>query len=272
MNKLEVFKKHNNSELKVTKYSALILSIYLLLGMSGCGTDKNSSSEQSAVDLMSSPIADYELLFIGNSHSSVNGLPNLVTILIEATEQGKSSNATIASGTNFLVDRLNDGITQEVLESREWTHVFLQAQKYSSTGNFSYSTDAAEEWIRRIRTLDASPIMFPEWPRRGNTEEGQRVYDLHVSIASREPACVAPVGLVWDDFILRYPEIALHAEDGNHSNLSGALLSAFIFYQILTGKPANTLSYIAEIDVNEDIQTKLKEVALDFHNVHLPCS
>jgi hypothetical protein len=244
----------------------------LVMSIIGCGTDKNSSSEQSAVDSMSSPIADYELLFIGNSHSSVNGLPNLVTILIEATGQGKSANATIASGTNFLVDRLNDGITQEVLESREWTHVFLQAQKYSSTGNFSYPTDAAEAWIRRVRIRNAYPIMFPEWPRRGNTEEGQRVYDLHVSITSREPACVAPVGLVWDEFTFRYPAIVLHAADGNHSNLNGALLTAYVFYQILTGKPANTLSYIAEIDINEDTQSKLKEVALDFYNVHLPCS
>jgi hypothetical protein len=71
---------------------------------------------------------------------------------------------------------------------------------------------------------------------------------------------------------LRYPAIALHAADGNHSNLNGALLTAYVFYQILTEKPANALSYIAEIDVSEDIQNKLKEVALDFHNVHLPCS
>ncbi len=27
-------------------------------------------------------------------------------------------------------------------------------------------------------------MMFPEWPRRGNTEEGQRVHELHLQIAA----------------------------------------------------------------------------------------
>jgi hypothetical protein len=257
------------------KFSKLLISqsVVLLLNLSACGSDGSAVGvNSSALDSTPQVLADYELLFIGNSHSSVNGLPDLVAILIEATGQGKTANAALAPGSNFLAERLKDGTTQATLEARKWTHVFLQAQKYSSTGNYSYPTDAAEEWIRRIRKLNASPVMFPEWPRRGNTEEGQRVYDLHVSISTREPACVAPVGLVWDAFIFRYPAIALHAADGNHSNLNGALLTAYIFYQILTEKPANTLGYIAEIDVNEETQRKLKEVALDFHNQHLPCS
>jgi hypothetical protein len=256
--------------------------IFLLLTIA-CGTNRNNSESPAAeltivsgnvtgdIDSNALP-ADYELLFIGNSHSSFNGLPNLVAILIEAGEQGTTANAGLAPGWNFLSDRLNDGVTQQALEARAWTHVFLQAQKYSSTGQYSYSTEAAEEWIRRVKTKNALPIMFPEWPRRGNTEEGQRVYELHRSIALEEPACVAPVGPVWDEFILRYPAIGLHATDGNHSNLKGALLSAYVFYQIISGNPASGISYIAQIDVSEQVQEKLKEVASVFHNTHLPCA
>ena len=249
------------------------LCVILLVNLSACGSDGSAVRVNlSALDSAEPALADYELLFIGNSHSSFNGLPHLVTMLIEETELGKTAHATLAPGADFLAERLNDGKTQETLETQKWTHVFLQAQKYSSTGHFYYPTDAAQEWIRRIKTQNAAPIMFPEWPRRGNTEEGQRVYELHLSITAREPACVAPVGPVWDAFIFRHPKIELHAADGNHSNLNGALLTAYVFYQILTGKPANTLGYIAEIDVSQETQRKLKEVALDFHNLHLPCS
>jgi hypothetical protein len=63
----------------------------------------------------------------------------------------------------------------------------------------------------------------------------------------------------------------LHALDGNHSNLNGALLTAYVFFQIITSKQAKVLGYIPEIAVSEQTQEKLKAVALDFHNLHLPC-
>jgi hypothetical protein len=235
----------------MVKFSSLLrgLFIVLVLNLSACGLVGASSSVQG---LSEKPIADYELLFIGNSHSSANKLPDLVAMLIEAGVQGKTANAERAPGWKFLAERLNDGVTQKTIEARAWSHVFLQAQKYSSTGMYSYPTDAAEEWIRRIKSTNAQAILFPEWPRRGNTEEGQRVYKLHLSIASREAACVAPVGPVWDATILKYPEITLHASDGNHSNTNGALLTAYVFYQVITGKNADELAYIPEINVSKD--------------------
>jgi hypothetical protein len=254
------------------KLLPLLRSLFLMLVIiiSACGSG-GSDSKLPAKGPTELPLADYELLFIGNSHSSVNGLPNLVTKLLKTGEPGKSANAKIAQGSDYLAERIDDGVTLETLESRAWTHVFLQAQKYSSSGINTYPTDAAQEWIRRTKAQNALPIMFPEWPRRGNTEEGQRVYDLHVSIASQEPACVAPVGPVWDEFILSYPEIELHGTDGNHSSLNGALLTAYVFYQVISGHYANDLAYIRDIDVSEELQEKLKEIAFIFHNVHLPC-
>jgi hypothetical protein len=243
---------------------SIISTIFILMSI-GCGSSDTNPEIPEALK------GDYELLFIGNSHSSMNGLPNLVAILIEAGEPGKVAYSDLAPGWNFLADRLNDGVTQEALESRNWTHVFLHAQKYSTSGNYTYPTVGAEEWIRRAKSQDSLPIMFPEWPREGNTEEGLRVHELHVAIASREPACVAPVGLVWDKFIELYPYISLHATDGNHSNLKGALLTAYVFYQVVTGNNAIELDYISEIDVPESTQYKLKEVASAFHEYHLPC-
>ena len=254
------------------------LGLDLFICLSGCssdgapsttGVDSNVASHVS--DLVAMPVADYEVLFIGNSHSSTNGLPNLVIKLIESAQQGKTANAGLASGYRFLDERIGDGITLDTLKARQWTHVFLQAQKYSTTGRYFYPTDAAQDWIKRVKALNATPVMFPEWPRYRNKEEGQRIYELHQLIASQEAACVAPVVPVWDAFIARYPNIKLHAADGNHSNLNGALLTAYVFFQIITEKPANVLGYIPELGVSEETQAQLKAVTLDFHNIHLPC-
>jgi hypothetical protein len=207
------------------------------------------------------PVEAYELLFIGNSHSAANGLPDLVATLIETGLPGKTANSAQAPGFGFLSDRLGDGVTQQSLDSRPWTHVILQAQKYSSSGLYDYPTDAAEIWIRLVKERNARPILFPEWPRRGNTEEGFRVHNLHLGIASRESACVAPVGLAWDESIASYPDLNLYAPDGNHSNLLGALLTAYVFYELFTGQPAVDLPYIPEIEVAADSQQRLRDVA-----------
>lgn len=245
--------------------------IFILLLISGCGINSTNKPESSETPLSNISLAEYELLFIGNSHSSANGLPDLVTRLIEKGLPDKKANSALAPGWGFLDERLNDGVTQQSLTSRAWTHVILQAQKYSSTGLYWYPTDAAEEWIRRVKTQNALPILFPEWPRKGNTEEGQRVHQLHLYISSQESACVAPIGLAWDESIAGYPTLNLHAADGNHSNLAGALLSAYVFYQVITEQSAAELPYIQEINVSADIQEQLREVASFVVGSNLPC-
>jgi hypothetical protein len=211
------------------------------------------------------------LLFIGNSHSSVNGLPELVATLIQHGLPEKTVNTALASGYAFLDERLRDGVTNNLLVSRKWTHVSLQAQKYSSSGLYSYSTLEAEEWVRRVKSQDATAVMFPEWPRRGNTEEGHRIHDLHLYIASHDSACVAPIGLAWEESILRKPSLALHASDGNHSNLAGALLTAYVFYEVFTNQLALELPFISEININQDTQKHLREVASFVVLNNMPC-
>ncbi|MCP4272799.1 MAG: hypothetical protein GY781_12680 [Gammaproteobacteria bacterium] len=237
----------------------LVMLMLIIVACKGFETDKNSV--KTIKELNNTAIGDFELLFIGNSHSSSNDLPYLVSKLIESGQPGIIANGFVAPNWGFLDELLNDGTTNKVLTNRSWTHVILQAQKYSSTGLYYYSTNAAEEWIRRIHAQNAIPIMFPEWPRRGNTEEGPRIHDLHLSIASREPACVAPIGLAWEESIARKPELILHAADGNHNNLTGALLTAYVFYEVITGQSAIDLPYKADIAVSEIEQEHLREVA-----------
>jgi len=201
---------------------------------------------------------DYEILLIGNSHSSRNNLPGLLAALIEAGLPSKSVHVRTAPNWGFLADHLQDRSTRRLFASQSWTHVILQGQKYSTSGRYSYPTDAAEEWIRRVKIQGAVPIMFPEWPRRGNTEEGQRIHELHLQIVAREPACVAPVGLAWEKVLQQYSSLEMYASDGNHSNPTGALLTAYVLYEVITGEPARELPSVQSVEVNPETQTILR--------------
>ncbi len=213
----------------------------------------------------------FQILLIGNSHSSKNDLPELIQTLIEQAQPGTTVHVHAVPRWGFLADRLDDKVTQKTLDAQTWTHVILQAQKYSSSGRYYYPTDAAEEWIRRVRQSGATPILFPEWARRGNNEEGQRIYELHMQIASRESACVAPVGFAWHLTQLTNPSIRLHARDGNHSNANGALLTAFVLYQAITGDSAADLPDIGSVKTDAGIQKLLRESASEAHSAKPGC-
>jgi len=204
---------------------------------------------------------DYRVLLIGNSHSSRGGLPERLQALLAADGADRSAYVRSLGHWAFLADRLNDNVTQEALESGGWTHVILQAQKYSTSGRYTYPTAAAEEWIRRIRARGAVPILFPEWARRDHPEETLRILRLHLGIASREPACVAAVGLAWDAVRQRDPAIQLHASDGNHANRRGALLTAYVLYNAITGKPPDELDFIETRGIPADSQGVLRSAA-----------
>ena len=213
----------------------------------------------------------YRILLVGNSHSSRNDLPDLVAALIRLGQPGATAYAEAAPRWAYLVDRLDDGVTQKALDAQPWTHVVLQAQKYSTSGRYDYPTDAAEEWIRRVRKRGATPILFPEWARRGNAEEGPRIQKLHLSIASREPACVAPVDFAWHIVHRADPSLRLHARDGNHSNRNGALLTAYVLYQAITRDPASELPGLAKTKVDTKLQDLMRHAETEAYRSFPGC-
>jgi len=199
----------------------------------------------------------YKVLLMGNSHAS--GLYPVLADLLALGQPGKPVDVQLASGGGVLADRVTDGITYQELEREPWTHVILQGQKYSTTGAFSYPTDAAEYWIRGSKQQGATAILFPEHPRDGNTWEAQTLWDLHKGIAVRENTCVAPVGLVWDEVIFRAPSLEFHQPDGNHASGTGLLLTALVFYPIITGRPVESLPGLSAFGVDAATEQIMKD-------------
>jgi hypothetical protein len=206
--------------------------------------------------------ADVPMLFMGNSHASLNNLQGMVESMIAPSFPGETVEAVEAPGWMFLEERVDDRASMTLLGKQDWRYVVLQAQKYSTSGCCTYSTEEAKFLIRSAREKNAVPILFPEWPRLG-VDETHTIYDLHVSIANVEPACVAPIGQAWDLSLQRHPGLVLHAPDGNHSNEGGAFLAALILAATLTGDSPLDVPVLAGFGVDEDTQALLRAVAAD---------
>ena len=239
-------------------------------------TPAGSSPADTTKYATSLPLADntnvsaYKVLLMGNSHAA--GLQTTLERLLILGQPGMSIDVQVAPHGGFLADRVDDGVSEQKLESEQWTHVILQAQKYSSTGSLTYPTTAAEYWIRGSKELGATPILFPEHPRKDNTWEGQTLWDLHTGIAVRENACVAPVGLIWDEVIFRDQSIMLHQPDGNHASETGLILTALVFYQIITGQPVESLPGLSEFNMNPVTEQIMKASVSSLLFVYPPCA
>jgi hypothetical protein len=233
----------------------------LALFLTACGG--SGGSDRGGATSGPPPVtADISLLFMGNSHTSFNNLSTLVADMVRAGNPGRTVASVEAPGFLFLDERLHDDASMDLLRGQNWSFVILQAQKYSSSGQFEYSTEEAKELIRISREQHAVPVMFPEWPRRGVVET-QRIYDLHVSIAQAEPACVAPVGQAWDLALTRDPSLVLHADDGNHSAPPGAFLAALVLYATITGQSPLDVPPMPQYPVDVAMQATLREFAAE---------
>ena len=243
------------------RFKPILFAALIVLAACGGGSESNSGAPAGSAPPGSTPpsptVADITVLMMGNSHTVVNRLPEMLAAMVRAARPGKSVAVVVAPGLQFLEERLQDSVSVNLLRSQSWSVVILQAQKYSSSGLFTYSTAEAVEWIRLARKSNALPIMFPEWPRLG-VPETQRIFDLHVSIAKTEPACVAPIGQAWDLSLTRYPLLVLHDADGNHSSPAGAFLAALVLYATVTGLSSTDLPFLPEFPIDAPTQASLR--------------
>ncbi len=203
-----------------------------------------------------------QVLWFGNSHTSAHNLPDLVRQLLKAGAGIEASMAVLADGA-YLDERWHRAADQQRLLGNNWQMVILQAQKYSMSGTVSYSTLEAQYWVDLAKSRQIMPVLYPEHPQAGNFSEGSRVQQLHQSIANASAACVAPVGLVWDLQIQRQPGLRLHEPDDNHANPTGVLLTAYVFYQVLSGKSALSVPDLPALPVPPATQQQLRQSAAD---------
>jgi hypothetical protein len=256
--------KHWRLYAQQTKYlQRQLLSLLTCLLVIACGGSSDAApSARTTEDSTSTINADIKVLMMGNSHTHFSDLPLRLEAMLSAANPGKTVAVVAAPASLFLDEHLKHQPTLALLKNQKWNYVILQAQKYSSSGAFSYSIAEAISLVGLARQANALPVLYPEWPRKGIVET-DRIFSQHVSIAQQASACIAPIGQAWDMALQRHPDLPLYAMDGNHSVAAGAQLTALILYATLSGKLPSTLPDIHVSDVSSAIQRQLRQVADD---------
>lgn len=187
-----------------------------------------------------------EVLFVGNSFTFFNNLPDVVAGISRALTSGPEIRPTmLASGGMTLQWHLATGRAATAIESRPWTAVVLQEQSAlgagTEDGNIALSPpgifhDSVRRFVPLIRARGATPILLMTWARRARPGDQALLTTAYQTIGTDLNVEVSPVGVAWQQARQRWPTLDLFVEDGSHPNPTGSYLAACVLYASLTGR------------------------------------
>ena len=180
------------------------------------------------------------VLFIGNSYTYFNNLPELLTRLAEYGNQDPVETRMVAPGGLRLEDHWEKGEALKALHDGKWDYVVLQDQStlgidFYLNGTLHVTSDAvfrpfAEKWSAEIRKQGATPLYYLTWARKATPEDQAALNYAYVSAARKTGSRIAPVGIAWGNVRHNHPSINLYYKDGSHPSPAGSYLAACTFY------------------------------------------
>jgi len=231
--------------------------------LAGCGSEPPLAVKQA--DAQSDPekvrAADVSVLFVGNSHTSMHDVPNLVGKMIRFRHPEKTVYSHFV-GVAFLEDVAHNPRCKEEIESRPWKYLVLQAQKESRSGRFQYSQAEGIEVAKPGKARGATVVFFAEWGLKEVAGHGPRIEQVYQEMATAAGARVAPVGRAWDLALSARRDLPLHAADGNHQTALGAFLTACVLFGQLTGESPAALASFPDPGVSDADRKFLADAAI----------
>jgi hypothetical protein len=174
--------------------------------------------------------SDTMLLFVGNSLTFANDLPQLVVDF--AASKGSKIKADMLALPNYaLVDHLADGNLQTMIANKKYKYVIVQQGPSSQAEG-------------RAMLLESTPIIkdlcdknggklavYMVWPAYANYSTFDGVIRNYTDAATATKSILCPVGKVWKTYIDSTRDLSYYGSDRFHPSLKGSQVAAEVIYQ-----------------------------------------
>ena len=225
-----------------------------------------------------------KVLFIGNSYTYVNNLPQLVADIALSESDTVIYDQSTPGGYTFF-DHCSNPVTWTKIRSQKWDVVVLQAQSQEPSVDLSVVMSQtfpfAKQLCDSVRANNGcSKILFyMTWGRKNGdasncptysnvcTYNGMqtRLRESYMMFKDSFITSVAPVGVAWKNFRNAFPTIDLYQVDESHPSLHGSYLAACVFYSAIFQKTSVGSSYNPSLPVADlgNIQSICSQTVLD---------
>lgn len=220
-----------------------------------------------------------KVLFIGNSYTNTNNLPELVKNLANSDGNTLIKDASFPGG-HFLKQHVENPVTLEKLASDSWDMVVIQEQsqnpsfpwEYVETNVFPYAKILIDS--AKSNNECVTPIFYNTWGRRDGDHQwdsirtfekmNARLHTAYAYMARANKGLLSPVGIGFqhvkqeEEGIISFEE--LYVADGSHPSLLGSYLAACIFNNVIFSSTSSGNAYVPS-GINSEQAEYLQNVA-----------
>ena len=173
------------------------------------------------------------VLFVGNSLTYVNDLPNILEAMADSGGQPLLETRMVAKPDYSLEDHWNDGDARTAIAKGGWNVVVLQQGPSSLETSRALLIEYAERFAERIRQVGARPALYQVWPTADRATDFPRANESYRLAADSVQGVLFPVGEAWLAAQRIDASIPLYAFDGLHPSGEGSYLAALVMYATL---------------------------------------
>ncbi|MES2760983.1 MAG: T9SS type A sorting domain-containing protein [Bacteroidota bacterium] len=224
-----------------------------------------------------------KVLFLGNSYTAVNNLPQLIKDIALANGDTLLFDSHCPGGQTFQ-GHSTDPTSISKINAQAWDRVVLQAQSQepsfppsqvnSQTLPYAIKLDSM---IQHNNTCTET-VFYETWGRKNGDASNCGFYPplctytgmqnrLKISyklFADTTHSIMAPAGEAWRKSIALNPGLELYSSDQSHPSMEGSYLTACVFYEVLFHKSVLTNTYTAGISTGT--VSFLQQIAHDVVN------
>lgn len=176
-----------------------------------------------------------KVLFVGNTLTSTNNLPQMVQTIGEAT--GYEIAVRSLTFMNYsLNDHWGRGEAQRTIQAADWDIVVLQQGPSHLALEKLQLKEVTQKFDPIIRAQGATPALLMVWPEASRPASFDAVADSYTKAADAVQGMLFPVGEAWRAAWNLDPELALYGPDGFHPTELATVLGALVIYQQLFGE------------------------------------
>ncbi len=192
-------------------------------------TEIDDTGDQGDQDLTTT---DFNILFVGNSLTYQNDLPELVRLVM--LERGHNVGTRMVTEGNYaLIDHWNEGKVQSEIERGLFDWVVVQQGPSSQAEGRSLLLDYGAKFKELCEANEARLAFYMVWPSQEYYHTFEGVIESYTDAATLNDAVLCPVGSIWKRYFDQTGNFDYYGPDGFHPSLKGSEVAAEVIVRSL---------------------------------------
>ena len=171
------------------------------------------------------------VLFIGNSHTYVNDMPQIFAEICRKAGVATEVTMLTHGGMGWDFHEVQPEVRFNIRYGN-YDAVVLQHTAHPM-GDLTVMHDAACALVRIIREAGSTPVFYQTWAKKGDEAFQSTMSGVYNDLGKELNVPVAPVGDEWQACRLAHPEAEMYFKDGEHASPEGSALAARVILQTI---------------------------------------